>query len=67
MEAIPVHVVMLHVSFFLIKKTNEPTISNFISADLCVSVNCNYGQCQEGRCACYESYTGDYCDTPSMK
>lgn len=63
------HVVMLHVSFFLLlKKTKKNSIinSNFILADLCANVNCNYGACSEGRCSCYEGYTGYYCDTPSM-
>ncbi|MFC2138551.1 hypothetical protein ACFLTE_10280 [Bacteroidota bacterium] len=29
----------------------------------CKDINCNNGDCIEGKCHCDEGYTGDYCDT----
>ncbi len=50
---------------FLFEKERLVDVS--VLADLCAGVNCIYGTCHEGRCTCYEGYTGYYCETPRMK
>ncbi len=64
-QVIQDHDVIFHVCFFHLKKSK--IIEDFILADLCAGINCNYGTCYEGRCACPEGYTGYYCETPRMK
>lgn len=62
------HFAISHVSAVGSFQTRRDSEHSFETlADLCASINCNYGMCYEGRCQCSEGYTGGFCETPSKR